>query len=304
VAAPPHVVAVREQGLVYARVERRPDGSLQVLRHLETTAPAGFPDGPLGGAPRDPEALADAVRDLLGRAGGRIEAATLVLPDRWLRLVFSEFTELPSADAAREHALRFKLHQLVPFRTEELRVRAVEVTPLPGQEEPRRMAIAFALDSLLAPLESAFEREGVRIGVVTNESLALAAALSADGLALLLLADEHSYTVLVTRDGEVLLFRQKELGAPSLLDASGAVTRELRLTRTFLEERLPDRRLDAVFVSAPEAGLWADLVSTALDVECAVVDATTLRDRVGELPAGFRFDREGALLGAALLEVA
>ena len=157
IAAPPHVVGLREDALVYARVDRHPDGALQVLRHLEAALPDGFADGPLGGPPHDAAALEVAVRELFERAGGRIEEATLVLPDRWLRLVFAEFTELPAAAAAREQALRFKLHQLVPFRADELRVRAVEVAPLPGQEEPRRLAVAFALEALLGPLELVLE---------------------------------------------------------------------------------------------------------------------------------------------------
>jgi hypothetical protein len=304
IAASPHVVGLRDDTLVYARVERREDGALQVLRHLEVAVPGGFAEGPLAGSPREPETLATALRELFERAGGRIEEATLVLPDGWLRLVFAEFTELPTAPGPREEALRFKLRQLVPFRPEELRLRAVEVTPLPDQEEPRRLVVAFALEALLGPVETAFERAGVRLSVVTNASLALASALPESGLGLLVTADEHSYTVLVTRDGEPLLSRHKELGGLPLEETAAAVARELRLTVTFLEERLPERRLERIFVAAPEAALWADVVGAAVEAECAIVDASRLRARVGELPPGFRFDRGGALLGAALLEVA
>jgi hypothetical protein len=304
IAAPPHVVALRDDALVYARVERRSDGKLQVLRYLETPLATDFADGPLGGPPRDPQAFEASVRELFERAGGRIEETTLVLSDRWLRMVFAEFTELPTTDAARQEALRFKLRQLVPFRAEELRLRAVEVEPLAGQEEPRRMAVAFALEALLGPIESTFERAGVRIGMVTNESLALASALRIDGLGLLVLADERSYTLLVSRDGEPLLSRHKELSAPPFREAVSAVTRELRLTSTFLEERLPGRHLDGVFVAAPEAASWSELVADALGTGCVIVDASALGEELGDLPPGFRFDRGGALLGAALLEVA
>jgi hypothetical protein len=304
IAAPPHIVGLRDDALVYARVERREDGALQVLRHLEVPLPGGFGEGSLGGPPREPEALATALRELFERAGGRIEEATLVLPDRWLRLVFAEFTELPTAPGPREEALRFKLRQLVPYRPEELRLRAVEVTPLPEQAEPRRLAVAFALEALLGPVEGAFESVGVRPSVVTGASLALASAMPVSGLDLLVAADEQCYTVLVTRDGEPLLFRHKDLGGLPLEETTSAVARDLRLTRTFLEERLPERRLEGIFVAAPEAALWAEVVADAVDAECAIVDASRLRARVGELPPGFRFDRGGALLGAALLEVA
>jgi hypothetical protein len=298
------VVALHEDRLSYARAERRPDGVLQVLRHLQVPLPWGFHEGPLGGPPREPEQLERQVRELFERVGGRPEEATLVMTDRWLRLVFAEFTELPSTAQARDEALRFKLHQLVPFRPEELRLRAFEVPPLPGQEEPRRLAVAFALEALLTPIESMFERAGVRIGLATNESLALASAIEATGLVLLVRADECSYTVLVTLDGEPLLFRLKELGSAPFAASSPNVTRELLLTRSFLEERLPERRLDAVFVHAPDAASWSSLVSGALDAPCDVVDPSRLRSPVAELPPDLSFEHGAALLGAALLEVA
>jgi hypothetical protein len=295
---------MREDSLLYARVERRPDGALQVLRHLEVPLPSGFVEGPLGGAPREPAELDRQVRELLERAGGRFEEATLVLSDRWMRVVFAEFTELPAAAAARDEALRFKLHQLVPFRADELRLRAVEVPALPGQEEPRRLAVAFALETLLAPVEAAFESAGVHLGMATNESFAVASAIEARGLVLLVRADDRSYTVLVTLDGEPLLYRFKELGSALSSWPSGSVYRELMLTRSFLEERLPERRLDGILVATPDAGEWSRLLSGAFEAPCDVVDASRLRSRVFELPAGWPFERAAALLGAALLEVA
>ena len=89
--------------------------------------------------------------------------------------------------------LRWKLKRLVPFRVDELRIGAVEVTPLPGQEEPRRLLLGFAVEALLAALEAAFERVGIRLGRISSTSLALLAALvepaAGDGLTALVLAE-------------------------------------------------------------------------------------------------------------------
>jgi hypothetical protein len=76
------------------------------------------------------------------------------------------------------------------------------------------------------------------------------------------------------------------------------------LTRSFLEERLPDRHLDGIFVAAADTEEWSGLLSGAFEAPCDVVDASRLRSPVAELPASWPFERAAALLGAALLEVA
>ena len=56
-----------------------------------------------------------------------VRDASLVMPDAWLRVTFTESGDLPSAADARDEVLRWKLRRLVPFRVDELRVGATEV---------------------------------------------------------------------------------------------------------------------------------------------------------------------------------
>ena len=109
-----------------------------------------FQHGLLGGPPREPQAFAERVRSFVAGIERPVREATLVVPDAWLRTVFAEVSDVPANGGAREDVLRWKLKRLVPFRVDELRVRAVEVTPVDGQQEPRRLLLGFGVETLLA----------------------------------------------------------------------------------------------------------------------------------------------------------
>jgi len=97
----------------------------------------------------------------------------LVVPDAWLRVSFSEITDVPRQAEARDEVLRWKLRRLVPFRVDELRVNAAEVAPLPVQEEPRRLLLGFGVEQLLAQIEDAFAAHHVHIGRIADLTSAL-----------------------------------------------------------------------------------------------------------------------------------
>ena len=52
--------------------------------------PGLFADGPLAGAPRDPERLSEAISALIEDAATTVREASLILPDEWLRVAFAE----------------------------------------------------------------------------------------------------------------------------------------------------------------------------------------------------------------------
>src|SRR4051812_33127046 len=162
-----------------------------------------FQHGPLGGPLRDPIAFRDLVAGMVKAIPGGVREASLVLPDTWLRVTFTESGDLPKETAALDEVLRWKLRRLVPFRVDELRVDATEVSPVPGQEEPRRLLLGFAVEQLLAQIEEAFAAAGVRVGQVSNASLALLAAVAATSPGA---PDAFSAVVLVGEEGDALIF--------------------------------------------------------------------------------------------------
>ena len=272
-AVPPHAFAVEPERLSYARFVPPGEGSAEGVElaafHEEALPPKQFQSGLLGGPLREPETFEAALSALLAQVEEPVREASLVIPDTWLRVTFTEVGELPSNPDKRREVLRWKLKRQVPFRVEELRLAAVEVEPLPRSEggEPHRLLLGFALDALLAGMEDAFQKAGVRIGQITSASLALLALISEstadggaeagtgsgpEGLLALALVDNGAYTLAFARHGEPVLQRFKA-SAADLSDAAraGFVERDLKLTRRFLEEQYPSEGLDRVVLVCP-----------------------------------------------------
>ncbi|MEM6793587.1 MAG: hypothetical protein AAF725_06365 [Acidobacteriota bacterium] len=305
VAAPPHVFALDARELRYAAFHRGPQGfafdsEQSVVLPAETFAP-----GVLGGPLREPKAFAEALESLLRELGGPVTEASLVIPDTWMRLAFAEFSELPKKPAQRQEVLVWKLTRLVPFRVEDLRVSATEVTPFPNQAEPLRLLLGFAIETLLEQIESAFSQAGVRLGLLTNETLALMSSLehsvAPEELAALVAVFEDSYTVSFFRPGEPMIYRYKAFTEGGVF--ADAVARDLRMTATFMREHFPNSPPRRAFL-AVESDLeeqWLHWIQDELEIvpEPLGFDHFQLtRSRPGA-----SWLRSAPMLGAAALEI-
>lgn len=310
VPAPPHVFSLDARHLRYGQFVRDRQGyRLRNWRQAALPADA-FHAGLLGGPLRDPAAFQGLVGGMVKGISG-LKEASLVVPDHWLRVTFSEITDVPGQTAAREEVLRWKLRRLVPFRVEELRVSAAEVAPLPVQEEPRRLLLGFGVEQLLAQIEDAFAAHGVRIGRITNSSLALLAAVelgaAANAFAAVVQVEPEGYTLIFARGGEPVLHRFKPFAAGAADGGhAGFVTRDLKLTRNFLDEHFPGSALGPVLLLAPPDAepQWMDRLQEGLGERVAPVDGRHLPPLRSEDPVAPPWRDLAPMLGAVRQEVA
>lgn len=323
--APPHVFSLEPRRLRYGQFTRS-GGGFRFRAWREVALPAdAFHSGILGGPLRDPRAFGEVLSRLLAEMGAPVRDASLVLPDTWLRVTFTEVGDLPRAHEARDEVLRWKLKRLVPFRVEELRIGAAPVSPLAGQAEPGRLMLGFAVEQLLAQLEETFAAAGVRIGQITNRSLATIAALArpdeddsgapagtpatAQGAPLfwaLLEVEEAGYTLAFVRGSEPVLHRFKAFtGTLPEAARSSFVSRDLKLTRDFLDEQFPGSRLTRVVLAAPPElePAWMERLREGLGQAASPLDGKHLPPLQAE-GATAPWRELAPLLGAARREVA
>ncbi len=305
VPAPPHVFALDERELRYGCFYRGAQGFVYEANHSLPVPSKVLGEGPLGAPMQNPEAFSNLVSDLVRDLAGPIKGASLVLPDSWLRLTFTELSELPRKRRAREDVLRWTLKRLVPFRVEDLRISAARVTPFPTQEHPLRLLIGFAIELLLSQIEEAFATAGVELGRIINSTLALAASLEhtieARDLAGMVAVYPDAYTLSFFRRGEPLLYRYKATSeAPAV---GSAVQRDLRLTDSFLRRHFPRSPISRVFLAAPreQEDQWLEWLGDEVGAEpesLAFEHFQLSRTQVGPT-----WLEAAPLLGAASLEV-
>jgi type IV pilus assembly protein PilM len=305
---PPVAVAVTRRELRMATF-RRASAGLQPLAWATVPLPEGiFGTAALGGPVGEAAALEAAAKTLVDRIGGRHPHASLVLPDAWVRGMTVELGELPEDAATRLEVLRFRLRKMVPFRIEELRLAAAPIERLTGQEEPLRVLALLASEGVCAALERAFAAAGVRVGQIVGATLARLDALASGGrlpgLAAVASVEPEGFTLVFARDGAPVAWRQKSFTEGlSDQDRERLLAAELRLTRTFLAERLAGERLSAALLAAPAAvaPFWTRVLEEGLGSPVAALAVEHL-PLAAAAPA--TAEEVAPLAGAACREVA
>ncbi len=302
---PPHVFALDAQELRYGSFQHAAQGYVFETSRRQPLPPAALGSGPLGAALAEPPAFWEFLQAFVD--GLTIREASLVLPDTWLRLTFTETSELPRKTRARDEVLRWKLKRLVPFRVEDLRISALEVRPFPEQEEAYRLLLGFALETLAAQLEEAFAGVGIEIGQITNTTLALLAGLrhtvAADDLAALVTVQDDAFTLSYWYRGEPLIYRYKEFTDEADRDQALTVRRNLRLTTTYLRQHFPDLPLRRCFLAAPpeSEARWLEWLYD--EIEVAPEPLAHEHFPLARTQIDLSWLETAPLLGAASLEV-
>jgi hypothetical protein len=291
VSAPPHVFALDAGRLRYACFPVQ-NGHFELSTfEAEDLESESFAGGPLGGSLRETERLRKPLQSLLERLPEPATEASLLLPDAWLRLAFVDSDKLPRAATARDEVLRWKLQRTIPFKVDELRLRAVELSPLESTGGEQRLLVGFGLEQLFQHLEEIFAEQGVHVGQLTSESLATMPAVQ-DALrdvelgAIVLVSDE-GYSLGFVLRGEPLVHRHRSLrGQVGEEFPEELVLRDLKLTEVFLSERAGDVHLGRVLLISPPpmVSRWMQWLERIFGLPVHALELPQLPLEVGSLP--------------------
>ena len=226
---PPHAFVLTRDRLVYVGP---PDGT---RRSALSAAPAfrvlsrpltpdTFTPGP-DGSPLAGPALSGALHRLLAEAGAKIPAASLVVPDGWVKLLVIDAVQPESHAREVDDMLRWKFGRAFGEPAPELRLSWQPAGV--GAEGTRILALAAA-EQAASSWEAPFEKAGIRMGALETAAFAVSSlGARASGNGFLVWTDDDTATTLVYAGSQLRFARTRPYA-----EASEAV-QDVRLAVTF-----------------------------------------------------------------------
>lgn len=234
---PPHAFVLTSDRLVYVGpsdpTRRAALSAAPAFRVLTRSLPAEtFTPGP-DGSPHAGPALAGALQRLLAEAGAKIHAASLVVPDGWVKLLVIDADEPERHAREVEEVLRWKFGRAFGEPVPALRLSWQPAGP--GAEGTRVVALA-ASEQAASSWETPFERAGIRVGSLETAAFAVSVlGARAVGEGFLVWVDDEAATTLVFAGGQLRFARTRSFTDP--LEA----VQDIRLAVTFgLPVRSPE----------------------------------------------------------------
>ncbi len=281
---PPAAVMMESSTLFALRIGGKKGEALPIFRHQEPLG-EGF-DGPL------PEAavLKSLVESLLTRMGAP-RRLSLLLGDPFFTIKVLTLTDFPRSDEERKRVILWHLRKNLGESGEELRLSYQLL-----KKTPRGVSLLVTTipRKTILEIEEVFAAGNCRIGYVAPVSAALynfviaVKGLGEEGSALLLNRTPEYVSFLFVDKGTPLFFRCKTLhGDDRGEDAVHRISRELRLTLKYYEEKLGGEPLGKILVRRWPEGV--DLPVKEVAGEETLVKK--LEDMFGELAGG---ERRGA----------
>jgi hypothetical protein len=235
---PPHAFVLSRERLVYVgpadgvRLSAR--SAAPAFRVLSRSLPPETFVPGTDGSPLAGPALSGALQRLLAEAGAKVPAASLVVPDGWVKLLVIEAVQ-PEGHAREVDAmLRWKFGRAFGEPAGELRL---SWQPAGAGADGTRILAAAAAEEAASSWEAPFEKAGIRIGALETAAFAvstLGARNIGDGY--LVWTDDDTATTLVYAGSQLRFARTRPYA-----DASEAV-QDMRHAVTF---GMPDRPSEA-----------------------------------------------------------
>ncbi len=235
---PPHAFVLTRERLVYvgpAGPVRRPAlAAAPAFRVLSRPLPPeAFTAGP-NGSPHAGPALSGALQRLLAEVAVKIPAASLVVPDGWVKLLVVEAEEPERHAREVEEMLRWKFGRAFGEPAAALRLSWQPAGA--GAEGTRILALAVEEDAV-SSWEGPFEKAGIRLGALETAAFAVSRlGARAPGDRFFVWADDDTATTLVFAGGQLRFARTRPF------KEAGEAVQDVRLAVVF---GMPDQPADA-----------------------------------------------------------
>ena len=275
---PPDVIVLDTDGLLHARVLRGRKNP-----QIETAKAYALREGIFTKAVVTPDLVdEDGLVEVLRRVktdSGKLERASILLPDAWFRM---NLIELPSVSDRRDealHAIRWSLKRTLPIPPEALRV-SWEV--LGKSAAGLKLLVVSAVEKTLAAVERVFTAAGIEIVLVEPVGLNIWNAITVREQAtsndrLFVYVRDADFTTAVFRGSLPVFVRSRNLSGERSLQ------QEIRLSANYLRETLQTVSLERAYVAGKDTD---GQVQAALASEfSAPVVPVVLRDYVDQPPA-------------------
>lgn len=155
-----------------------------------------------------PEAVREALSEVLDTIGGRGRDIIAVIPDAAVRILLLDFESLPDKREDAEPVVRFRVKKSIPFDLDKAIVSYDSSTGSNGV----RVTAAVVLRSVLDEYEAVFRDAGCNPGVVLPSTLAALGAVDGSRPTMLLKLDGATSSVAIVDSDQLLLFRTMDAG--------------------------------------------------------------------------------------------
>ena len=218
--APPTAVEIAPR-FVSAIATTSQGGAPFITGHAVEALPPGAVTAALNGPNvQDRAAVAEAVKQVLGRVGGRPRRVALVLPDSVAKVSLVRLEKVPARAEDLDQLIRFHVRKAAPFHVED-----AQVAYSPGVVAPdggREFIVAVARTDIIREYETACEDAGAHAGLVdiatfglVNAVLASEQRLEGDWLLVHLTAEYG--TIVILRGDDVIFYRNRAEGSDESL---------------------------------------------------------------------------------------
>src|SRR5262245_34949969 len=247
VSAPPSVgVEIASDRVTAVSLAKQAGGWIVNAHGTERLAPGVVTPALNAVNVHDRRALTAALRSAFDKAGVRPRRIALVIPDSAAKISLLRFDKIPPA-ADLDQLIRWQVRKAAPFKPEEAQISWVPASAIAGGG--REYLVTLARRDIIESYMHACADAGAEAGVVDLASLnlinaALASGASSGGGDWLVVHVAADYATLsIVRDGELILFRSRQL------EADGVLADAVHQTAMYHEDRLGGAKFGRVVLS-------------------------------------------------------